>query len=242
MLGQLRRSDKRAAADLGRHLQEAGQSVVEELAIAFAEVALAAEIVLIESGAVLQTPAPANRQVSTDEALVGEVLLQAGKGLLVGAGGELLNGRLAEIAQPPFRLDEEIAAEGVAGVLDDDILTALLVERADCVSAGEVIRQDGIEVADAHVSRPVLVPAVEQPAEEFAVLFRRDGKIRYLARRWLDLDARNKLQEPDAQPHEKIEYLVWVRHVPGVYQRERVEFDLVLFAALDGAHDPVECP
>ena len=138
--------------------------MIEELFIGFAKVTFGAIAFFIERGAVFHAAASTDSEVPTHEALVAEVFLGSGKSSFFTAGRKFFYRYLEDITQPPFRLDEKVTAKGVAGMLDHDILTALPVERADRVPARDIIRQHRIEVADAQISRAMLVPAVKQPA------------------------------------------------------------------------------
>ncbi len=170
-----------------------------------------------------------------DETFTGQVLLLAGEGFLLGTGRELFNGGLEDIAQAPFRLDEEVAGKDVARVLDDDVLAALAVEGADRGMAAEAEAQDGIEVADAELLGAELQPAVENAALKVPVLLRRDGELGDLARLRVHLHARDELQIAHAEIDQEIEHLVRMVGREMVDQRERVEFDLMLLAAVDGS-------
>jgi len=114
--------------------------MIEEMLVGLAEVTLPAIVFFIERRPVLHTAAPADGQMSADEAFVAEVSLGSCKSSLFTARGEFFYRRLENIAQPPLRLDEKIAAEGVACMLDHDILAALPVERAYRVPARDIIR------------------------------------------------------------------------------------------------------
>ena len=113
--------------------------MIEEPFISFTKVAFPAVIFFIERGPVFHTAAPTYAQVPADKALVAEVTLGSGESSLFSAGGKFFNRCLEDIAQPPFRLDEKVAAESVAGMLDDNILAALPVESAYRMPAGDVI-------------------------------------------------------------------------------------------------------
>ncbi len=79
--------------------------------------------------------------------------------------------------------------------------------------AGDAVGEDRVEGADAEFFGAVVVPAVENPAEEFAVLGRRDGEICNLAGCGVTLDTGDELQVPDVVFDEKVEKLIWVLDV-----------------------------
>ena len=114
--------------------------MIEEKFIGLAEVAFGAVVFFIERRPVLHTSAPADSQVPANKALVAEVSLGPGKSSLFTACGKFFYRCLEDITQPPLRLDEKVAAEGVAGMLDNDILAALPVERTDRVPARDIKR------------------------------------------------------------------------------------------------------
>jgi len=172
----------------GGDLHEPRDRVIEELLIAFAEVVLSIldsrfyrwhghpgrvstgwkpvprRVFGIEPHAILHTAAPADIKMPANETLGAEFLLIPRKRPFLFIAGELLKGRLKNVAQSPRRLDEEFAAEGVAGMFDDDKASALLAVRANGVIAHYVMGQQRVEVANVELRRAVLIPQVEQPA------------------------------------------------------------------------------
>lgn len=117
---------------LSGELHKSGHCVVKEALVAFAEITLAVPITIVSCrGPVFHTAAPTDGEAAADEALVAELLLGTGELTFFGGGGEFFYGSFEDAAQLPFWLDEKIAAEGIAGVLDDDVGAALLVEGAD---------------------------------------------------------------------------------------------------------------
>jgi hypothetical protein len=147
----------------------------------------------IELQSVLHTAATTKSQVSTDETSIAEILLGPGKLPFFTAGGQLLYRRLKNVTQPPPRLDKKITAEGIAVMLDYNVLTASPVECADGVPACNVIRQQRIKIANAQIPRPIFVPAVKYPAQKLAILLRRKRELQTRARRSVYLHTRNKL-------------------------------------------------
>jgi hypothetical protein len=113
-----------------------------------------------------------------------------------------------DVAQAPRRLDEEVAWENVARVLDDDVLAAQPVERTERVVAADAIAENGVEVTDTELLRPECHPAVEHPAQEVPVLLRRDGELGNRAGLRVHLHARNELQVSHAKIDQEIEDLV----------------------------------
>ena len=208
----------RSGMDFGDDGHELRQGVIEEPLIGRAEVTFTAEILVADNSSILQASAPADGKMPANEAFIGEVLLRPGESTFRFVGRKFLYGCVHDIACSPFRLDEEIAAENIAGMLDDDILVASVLERAERMFAGNVIREDRIKIAYAQFCRAVFVPAVECSAQEFAVLFRCDGEIGNISRRGIKLHARDKLQEPDAEADEKIEYILGMFDVFGIQQ------------------------
>ena len=89
---------------------------------------------------IFEAAATAKGKVAAEQALVGKVLLGAGKGAVEGGGGELLQRGLEDIAEAPLGPDKELAAETVTGVLDDDEAGALRAVGADGVPAQDEIR------------------------------------------------------------------------------------------------------
>ena len=72
--------------------------------------------------------------MTTNKTFVRYIILCPRKGPFAVTYGELPYGRFENITQPPFRFNEEITAKHIAGVLYDNILAALPIERANCVS------------------------------------------------------------------------------------------------------------
>jgi hypothetical protein len=194
--------------NLGGYLHKPRHCVIKETLVGLTEIAFSAKVILIEWGSVFHTSAATDGKVSADKAFVAEVLLGSGKFSLFAAGGQLFYRRFKNVAQSPLRLDEKITAKSIAGMLNYNILTALFVERANCMFAGNAVRDYRIKVTNAQILRgprfavrrtpyggirPIFVPAVKQPAQKAAVLLRRNRKVRNFARRRVNLHTRNKL-------------------------------------------------
>ena len=79
-------------------LDEPGDRVIEELLIAFAEIAFLCALAIIPAGSVFHTTTPADVQVSANEALGAECFLVSREGAFSLIAGELLNGRLKDVA------------------------------------------------------------------------------------------------------------------------------------------------
>jgi len=107
----------RTGFNRGCYLLKPGYSVVEESFIAFAEIAFAALLVANQTNSIFHAATSANIKVFAKEAFVGKILLSAGKGTLLTAGGEFIQRCLKNVAKPPFWLDKELTGEAIAGVL-----------------------------------------------------------------------------------------------------------------------------
>jgi len=158
-----------AGANICGYLHEPRHRVIEEFLVTFAKITFALPI-LIKRGPVFHASAATEGEVSANDAFVGEFFLGAGEGAFFPGGGELFDGRLEDTSQSPLRLYEEIAAEAVAGVLDDDVSVALLVECADGVFSREAVRKNRVEGSNAELLGALLVPSVEYSTEEVGVL------------------------------------------------------------------------
>ncbi len=163
-----------AGVNGGGYLQKFRHCVIEEAFIAFAKIAFPPKAFLVKRRSVFHTAGTTDVKVSAEKTFVAKILLGACKFSFFGTGGNFLHRRFKYIAQPPFRLDKKIAGEAIAGVLDDDVLTALLAKGADCMLAGNTVRQYRVKVANAQILWAVVVPAVKYSAHKFAVLLRRN--------------------------------------------------------------------
>lgn len=166
----------RIRAYLSRYLHKSRHRIIEELFITLAEIAF-----LTRLGAnlnpVLDTAATTDPKMSAHKALIAKLLFQSRKVLLLGTGREFFYRRLENIAQSPLRLDKKITYKAVACMLDNNIVTALPVERTQCMFACRTIRQYRLKVTDTGFPRPVFIPPVKNPAQKLSVLLRRNGKI-----------------------------------------------------------------
>ena len=87
----------------------------------------------------------------------------------------------------------------------------------------------------------MLVPSVEDAAEEIAVLLWGNGEVGYAVGFGIGLDAGDELEEADFVFDEEVEYLVGVVGVYVVEKNEQIEFDFEFAAVVDGSHDAVPC-
>lgn len=121
------------------YLRKLRQCIIEEELVAFAEIAFFAEVVFVERRPVFHAAAATDCKVPADEAFITNILFGPGKGPLNAACGELFYRRIEDAAQLPSRLYEKVTAESIAIMFDNDVLTALFVERANRVFAGDEI-------------------------------------------------------------------------------------------------------
>jgi len=143
--------------------------VIEETLVGLTEIAFSAKAVFVKGGPVFHTSTAADGKMPADKAFVAEILLGPGKLPLFAAGSQLFNRCFKNVTQSPLRLDEKITAESIAAMLDNNILTALFVERANRMFAGHAVRDYRIKVANAQIlrgprfagNRPIFVPAVK---------------------------------------------------------------------------------
>lgn len=220
---------------------EPGHCIVEELLIAFAEVAWCA-VIAVDDDPVLEAAAPAHIKVPADEAFVVDLAFFRGEGAFDLVMGEFFDGRFEYVAEPPRIIDEEVAAEGVAVVLDDDIIVALGHEGADRVPSGDAVGQDAVEHPDRQFRRAKVDPAVEYSAHKVTELLRRYAEIGDLARSRVVFDAGNELEILDAKVHEEVEDIIGSDDIVLAYQHENIELDVMFFAFFDRGHHPVERP
>ncbi len=218
---------------------ESGHCIVEELLIAFAEVARCA-VIAVDDDAVLEASAPAHIQVPADEAFIVNLAFLRGECAFDLVLGEFLDRCFEYVAEPPRIIDEEVAAEGVAVVLDDDIIVALGHEGADRVPSGNAVGQDAVEHPDRQLRRAKVDPAVEYPAHKITELLRRYAEIGDLSGSRVVFDAGDELEILDAKVHKEIKNIIRSDDIVLAYQHENIEFNVMLFAFFDRGHHPVE--
>ncbi len=113
--------------------------MIKEVFVALAEIAFFAKVVPVKRGPVFHTAAATDRQVPADKTFITEVPLGPGKDSFFTAGGQLVYRRFNNVTQLPSLLHKKIAAESITGMFNNNILTALFVERANRVFAGDEI-------------------------------------------------------------------------------------------------------
>ncbi len=151
------------------YLRKLRHCIIKESLVAFAEITFPA-LVAVKKNPVFYTAAATDSKVSADKTFVTKTLLGPGKISLFIAGGKFFYRRFKNIAQLPFRLYEKVAAETIAGMLDDDITAALFIERANRMFAAGAIAQYRVKVANAQLAWAIVIPAAKSPAQKFAVL------------------------------------------------------------------------
>ena len=134
----------------------------------------------------------------------------------------------ADIAEPVFRLNVEIAWKHVAVVLCNQIITAVAAHRADRRHSRRQPRQDRVEQPDRNVHGVVPIPFVENPAQKFAPLARRQGE-RLQAAAAVEFDTVDVLLETDALLPQVVVYVtaapVGITTVAVVQGRRAVDAD-----------------
>ena len=123
------------------HLRKLRHCIIKEPLVAFAEITFPA-LVAVKRNPIFYAAAATNGKVSANKTFVAKILLGPGKGAFFSAGGEFFYRRFKNIAQLPFRLYKKIAAETIAGMLDNNITAALFIESTNCMLAGDTIRQN----------------------------------------------------------------------------------------------------
>ncbi len=187
--------------------------MIKEALVTLAEIAFFAKVIPIKRGPVFHTAAATDRQVSAYKTFITEILLGPCKGSFFAADGQLIYRRFKNVTQLPSRLNKKITAESITVMFNNNVLTALSVECANRVPARNVIRQERIKIANAQLLRPIFVPAVKYPAQEFTILLRCNCKIRNLIRAGFKLYAGDKLYIPCPKGDEEIKYLVRILYV-----------------------------
>ena len=142
--------------------------------IALAKVAFAGRAAVVQTNPVFHTTAATDGKVCADKALVAKILLGPRKGPPFTADGEFLYRRFQDVAQPPLRFYKKLAAEAVTSVLDNHKTSTLLTESANRVFAHNVISYYRVKLTNVQLLWAVAVPAVKYPAEELAILLRRN--------------------------------------------------------------------
>ncbi len=113
--------------------------MIKEAFVTLAEIAFFAKVILVERGPVFHTPAATDRQVPADKTFITEIPFGPGKGSFFAANGQLFYRRIKNITQLPPRLHKKITAVGITIMFDNNVLTALSVERANRMPACNVI-------------------------------------------------------------------------------------------------------
>jgi hypothetical protein len=113
--------------------------MIKEALVALAEIAFLAKVIPIKRRPVFHTAPATDRQVPADKTFITEIPFGPCKGSLFTAGGQLFYRRFKNITQLPPRLNKKITAECVTCMFDNNVLTALLIERANRVPARNVI-------------------------------------------------------------------------------------------------------
>ena len=112
--------------------------MVEEPFIAFTEITLTV-FVAVKIKFVFEAAGAADIQMAADETFIAEVFFCAGEISFLFAGSEIFYGRFKDVAYTPFRVDEKIAAEDIAVMLNDDVIAAVSCEGADGMKAVQTI-------------------------------------------------------------------------------------------------------
>ncbi len=113
--------------------------MIKEALVAFAEITFLAKVIFIKRRPVFHTATATDRQVPADKTFITEIPLGPGKASFFAANGQLFYRRIKNITQLPPRLHKKITAVSITGMFDNNVLTALLVKRANRMSACNVI-------------------------------------------------------------------------------------------------------
>jgi len=105
--------------------------------------------VAVKRNLIFHTAAATNAKVSAEKTFVAKILLSPGKSPFFAAGGKFLYRCFKNIAQQPFRLDKKITGEAIAGMLDNNIIAALLSKCANRMFARSAMGQYRVKVANA---------------------------------------------------------------------------------------------
>ncbi len=166
--GLLLRQQVAHVIHVGFHVTEIGLQTLAERILAAA--------VRTRLEAVFRTFAPAREVVFAAQAFgrQGVALRQAEVAAFFRAV-DLRQGRLADIAQQVFRVDEVVARIDVAVVLDNQRVAARLTHRADAWLHAAPLGQRGVEHLHEGAAHVADDPFVEDVAQETAVAPGRDG-------------------------------------------------------------------
>ena len=137
--------------------------MVKELSVRFAEIA---GIIIIAAcyNTILHTAAPAHFKMAAEQAFIAKLSFTGREIAFSFTGGELFDRSFSDVSKPPLLGHKEIACERIAVVLDDDIVTTSRHESADRVRTEDAVGKYAVEKPDTDLSRPVFVPAIENPA------------------------------------------------------------------------------
>ena len=117
--------------NIGGYLRKLRQCIIEEELVAFAEIAFFTEIVFVKWSPVFHAAAATDCKVPAYKAFITNILFGPGKGPLNAACGQLFYRCIKNVTQLPSRLNKKIAAESIAIMFDNNVLTALFVECAN---------------------------------------------------------------------------------------------------------------
>src|SRR6185312_4046074 len=175
---------------------------------------------------------------------------------LLGRADERLHGRLHDVAQLIFRIDEVVAGVEVSVVLDGEGHAAVFAEDAEALRHSEPALESYIEDLDEGLADVAADPLVKDGAQKFAVLQRLDGPFGDFGgifeagademesvRAGGGGDAFDDGDELHVSAAGFTQELVDIERVIGIFavdDGEGVEFDGVLFEAGDGGEDSVE--
>src|SRR6185312_11861816 len=152
--------------------------VVEEEFVAGAEVVEAGFAVGSCEEAVLGALSVAGEADFALVAVAGQgVALGGSEAALLGRADERLHGRLHNVAQLIFRIDEVVAGVEVAVVLEGEGHAAVLAENTKALRHSEPAFESYVEDLDEGLADVAADPLVEDGAQEFSELQRLDGPL-----------------------------------------------------------------
>ena len=149
---------------------------------------------------------------------------------------EFLPGSIPNVAQLQFRADKEIARIHIPVILNEEILTAVLLHLTNGVLAIYQVRQEGVEPADGDSVRIPLYPLVKNLAEKIAPLVGGNGEGEGLTG-VVEFHAWNVLVVVYPEIAEITVDLSCPVCVGRAHQDEGVEFHIVPFQALNPLED-----